>query len=342
MTEKKQNLDQLKESFFKLTSDSVLNSVEAALQKSKGGARATGRMMALNSLENRVYEIEFEDNSSVVAKFYRPGRWTHQQISEEHEFLNRLSQVEVPVVSALALEASSFGKVVNSLKTLAENPDGIFFGVFPKVRGRLADELSDSQLQTLGRYLGRIHQVGKSWIPKYRKKLNVKDWAIEPLKTLMDSNLVDTNLKPHYKKVAEDLIRRIEPLLKSFPASTVHGDCHLGNTLWNHEAPFFLDFDDMMIAPPVQDLWMILRGRGEEVERQREVLLSSYESMCEFDRSSFALIEPLRALRIIHYSAWVVRRWDDPSFPRAFPHLTSTAYWRSEVEALQEISEMIL
>ncbi len=328
------------ESFFELTAERILDSVEAALIEGNGGVRATGRILALNSLENRVHEIEFEDGSKVVSKFYRPGRWSREQISEEHEFLFKLKAAEIPVVAPVVLGESRFSKVCRQ-NTLAESQEGIFFAVFPKVRGRLRDELSTSQLQTLGRYLGRIHQIGKAWKPQHRLHLNTENWGWWPLEDLEESEFLQEPMRSHYIQACEDFLDRAEDLLPQASVATVHGDCHLGNTLWEGESPYFLDFDDMMVAPPVQDIWMVIRGRDEEALKQREVLLRSYESMCNFDWESLELIEVLRGLRIIHYSAWIAKRMDDPAFTTAFPHFGSDTYWRSEIEALQEILSLI-
>jgi Ser/Thr protein kinase RdoA (MazF antagonist) len=208
------------------------------------------------------------------------------------------------------------------------------------VRGRLLDELSTTQLETLGRYLGRIHNVGKTWPLKHRLKLSVEDWGWKPMEFILKSKFIDASTKSHYEKIVQEFLTRAEKLLSKAKYISVHGDCHLGNTLWDGESPFFLDFDDMMLAPPVQDIWMILRGRDEETLKQREILLSTYEQMNEFDYETLSLIEPLRGLRIIHYSGWIARRWDDPSFPNAFPSFGSPSYWRSEMEALQEVLQL--
>jgi len=323
--------DNLKASFFGLSADRILTAVEEAL-----GERATGRIVALNSLENRVHEIELENGQYVVSKFYRPHRWNENQLSEEHLFLEKLRATEVPVVCPLPLK----GKLVRRTPTLAQLNDGIFFTIFPKVRGKLIDEFTDLHLQTLGRYLGRIHQVGKAWVAKHRMKMNVTDWGWKPLDELADSEFFEPNVRVLYETVAEKFLEIAEERLHNVRMSSVHGDCHLGNTLWHGDAPFFLDFDDMMVAPPVQDLWMVIRGRDEEAQRQRQVFLQSYEQFCEFEYETLGLIEVLRGLRIIFYSAWIAKRFDDPSFPQAFPNFATSAYWRSEIEALEECAQL--
>lgn len=329
----------LKETFYGLTADRMLNAVEGALTDSTRG-RATGRILALNSLENRVQEIEFEDQSLVVAKFYRPQRWSEAQISEEHEFLEKLATAEIPVVAPLRLKPSKFAKVCRR-QSLGVLDDGIFFAVFPKVRGRLLDELSQVQLETMGRYLGRIHSIGSTWIAKSRPRLNVQDWAVKSSEFLLAGDFMEPSTRAYYERVIDRFIELARPRMQSAKAITVHGDCHLGNTLWQNDSPFFLDFDDMMVAPAVQDIWMVIRGRDDEARRQREILLSTYEQMCEFDTSSLSLIEILRGLRIIYYSAWIARRLDDPAFIHAFPDFASNQYWRNELQAIEEVIESI-
>ena len=331
----------LKHSFFKLTTDRVLDAVEAAMALEKPGVRATGQVIALNSLENRVYQIEFDDRSFVVAKFYRPGRWSEDQIAEEHRFLLKLLEVEIPVVAPFRLKDSPLSKLTQQ-PTLARSQDKILFAVFPKVRGRLLDELSEIQLQTLGRYVGRLHNIGSQWPAKHRLKMSADLFGLAPLESICQSPFIDPQSKAHYRQAAEKVIAHAENKLKGVPMIALHGDCHLGNTLWSGDAPFFLDFDDMMTAPAVQDIWMIIRGRDDEARKQRETLLAAYEQMFAFDYSTLSLIEPLRGLRIIHYSAWIAKRWDDPSFPQAFPQFGTPGFWRDDTQALNEICDLIL
>jgi Ser/Thr protein kinase RdoA (MazF antagonist) len=318
----------------------VLDAVEEAMGLLKPGVRATGRIMALNSLENRVYEVEFEDQSQVVAKFYRPGRWTEEQISEEHVFLQKLEEAEIPVVVPLELQDGKHSKRLEQ-PTLAQSTNGIYFAVFPKVKGRLIDEFSKTKLETIGRYLARIHQVGKNWEPKHRLVMSVDEFGDRPFEFLMNSDFMDENFKAHYRNTAEHFLDLAEAKLENVHHQAVHGDCHLGNTLWNGEAPFFIDFDDLVIAPPVQDVWMILRGRDEETILQRETMLKAYEQMHHFNHDDLDLIEPLRGLRILYYSAWIAQRWEDPSFPKAFPDFGSPTYWNEEIQALNEICHLI-
>lgn len=324
--------NQKENEFYELDPGMVLDAVEDALETEKPGVRATGRTLTLNSLENRVYEIELEDESSVVAKFYRPGRWTREQILEEHQFLLALKNAEIPAIAPLSLGAS----------TLAETDQGILFTVFPKVRGRLRDELSLSQIETLGRYLARIHSVGSALRFRHRQALTVDTFARTPLDFLLKNGFIDLTYERRYREVVEKIVTVVEPALKRAPQQVVHGDCHLGNVLWDGESPFFLDFDDSTVAPAVQDVWMVVNGRGEEADQDRERLLDGYDTMGrKFDRSSLRLIEGLRALRMIHYSAWIARRWSDPTFQRMFPDFTDPSWWEDEVTALEEVLRLI-
>jgi Ser/Thr protein kinase RdoA (MazF antagonist) len=316
-----------KEDFFALSPEAILDAVEKVLQREEPDLRATGRALALNSLENRVYDVELEDDSHVVTKFYRPGRWTREQILEEHGFLFALDEAEIPVVSPLEIEGIS----------LFENEEGIFFALFPKVRGRLMDELDEERLRTLGRYIGRIHNVGERYPFRHRLALSAKAWAREPMEYLLHSPLLPPEYHARYQALGTALADRIEQGLHGQKTISLHGDCHLGNALWQQDSPFFLDFDDCMTAPPVQDIWMVVRGRGEEADKDRNILLEGYEAFRPFPRETLRLIEPLRALRMMHYSAWIAKRWDDPSFGRAFPSFGSSRYWEEEMQAMQEI-----
>lgn len=322
---------ELLEDFFRLTPDAIFDSVDEVVAEAMPGDRCSGRALALNSLENRVYDIELESNHHIVTKFYRPGRWTRAQIQEEHDFLYALEEAEIPVVSPWRLGNQS----------LFETPDGILFAIFEKVRGRLMDELDPERLRTLGRYIGRIHNIGAHFPFRHRLRLTPAKWGRESMEHLLASGLIDPLYRERYRVACETLVARAEAALRGVEMISLHGDCHLGNTLWQQDAPFFLDFDDCMTAPPVQDIWMVVRGRGMEADRDRELLLEGYEKFRPFDRATLRLIEPLRALRMIQYSAWIARRWDDPSFPKAFPNFATPRYWEEDIQALQEVMALM-
>lgn len=314
------NHNGISESFFALTPDRVLAAVEA------GGVNCTGLCYPLNSLENRVYELEREDRSRVVAKFYRPGRWSLDALRDEHVFLKDLAEAEVPVATPIVFED---GDTLHSV-------EGIHYALFSRVGGRAPDELTDEQLRRLGALLGRIHNVGASASARHRRVLSAHDWARESLDVLRSAPTLAPTLRDALTRVTDTLIETISPRFEGVSTHRIHGDCHLGNLLFGSEGPFFLDFDDMAVGPAVQDVWLLTPGRDEENSRQREVLLANYETFRAFDRTTLALVEPLRALRYLHYAAWITRRWRDPAFPRAFPQYGTHTYWAELVADLEE------
>jgi Ser/Thr protein kinase RdoA (MazF antagonist) len=317
------------EFFYTLTPEAVLDSVESALGN---GTRATGRCLVLNSLENRVFDVELEDGGHVIGKFYRPGRWDRAALLDEHQFLHDLQAAEVPAIAPLALADGS---------TLAQTVDGIYFALFPKVRGRSLQELSPSQLQQVGRFLARLHNVGESGTAPHRLQLTVEDFAEPALATLLATDAIDIQVRSRYERAARAILRLTAPLLRDQPRLRIHGDCHLANLLFHQDAPLFLDFDDMLRGPAVQDVWMIVRGRDAEAQEQRALLLAGYRELRSFDMATLRLVEPLRALRMLHFSAWISRRWADPIFPRMFPDFMTYRYWSEEATALEEQQRLI-
>ncbi|MDB4970966.1 MAG: Stress response kinase [Myxococcales bacterium] len=318
----------LVEQFFALTPDRILDAVEF------GGRRATGYALALNSLENRVYEIELEDETRVVAKFYRPGRWSKESILDEHRFLDELHAAEMPVVPPIARDDGA---------TLGELPvDGgaIWFAVFPKARGRAPEELDDDKLRQLGRLIARLHTVGAAHNAPSRPRLDADYYGETSLKILVTADpmtgWVPHELRARFSAAARGIIDASARALASVAPIRIHGDCHLGNLLWGAEGPFFLDFDDFLHGPPVQDLWLIAPGRDEEAVHQRAMLAEGYDSMRSFDHTSLRLVESLRALRILRYAAWIAQRWSDPAFQRAFPDWDGHNTWHREVSDLEQ------
>ncbi len=313
--------------FFELTPDRVLDAVETA------GIRCTGRCQPLNSFENRVYDVEIEwegegkpraaSDAHRVVKFYRPGRWSREQILEEHSFLADLEAAEIPAVAPIKFLDGS------TLKTLES---GIHYCLFPKIGGRAPDELDDEGLRRVGRLLARIHGVGRAKTADTRVRLSPDSYGIANLEYLLEKNLIPEEFRGRYEMAAREICALTREWFLETKYQRIHGDCHLGNLLFGSSGWFFVDFDDMVMAPPVQDLWLLLPSR----DRQKlEVLLEGYEEIGEFDRTSLRLIEPLRALRFIHYTGWVARRWDDPAFPLAFPNFGSYRYWKDETEDLE-------
>ena len=318
--------------FYSLTPDRVLDAVETF------GYRCTGRCTALNSMENRVYdvEIEVEDPASLnspserfrIVKFYRPGRWSKEQILEEHQFLQDLAEIEIPVVAPLRGDNGS---------TIYEVPgSGIFCAVFPKVGGRNPQELSKDQLPVIGRLLARMHNAGAVKEAKHRIQISYETYGLQSLDYLLDSQIIPEHLENHYSDLVEEICDISAPWFEEAEVQRIHGDCHLGNLLWGDQGPFWVDFDDMVNGPCVQDIWLILPGRDEFAKEQLEILLSAYDQMREFDYSSLCLVEPLRSIRMIHFDAWIAKRWEDPAFPRTFVEFGTDKYWNEQISQLQE------
>ncbi len=322
------------EQFFALTPERILDAVEF------DGRRATGYALALNSLENRVYEVEYEAKEGagdrIVAKFYRPGRWSKDALADEHAFLAELQAAEVPVVPPLALDPD--GRTLGALPV-----DGgvIWFAVFDKVRGRVPEELGDDQLRQLGRLVARLHNVGGAGTAAARPRLDPDSYGSTSLRLLLGDDddpmagFLPPELRARFRAAGRGIVDACARRWGELEIIRIHGDCHLGNLLWGSAGPFFLDFDDFLHGPPVQDLWLIAPGRDDEAERQRGLLLEGYETMRRFDRRSLRWVEPLRALRILRYAAWIAQRWRDPAFPRAFPDWDENRTWMREVSEME-------
>jgi Ser/Thr protein kinase RdoA (MazF antagonist) len=309
-----------------LTPDVVLDALSAV------GLHGDGRLTALSSYENRVYQVHleepFEGHAQVVAKFYRPSRWSDAAILEEHAFAAELAAGEIPMVAPLLLEGASL-----------HHHGGFAFSVSPR-RGGRPPELDDAEvLEWIGRFLARIHQVGSARPFEVRPALDLQSFALEPRDWLLSHRFIPLDVERAWTTACDAAIKAIDAALaaQSPGLLRLHGDCHPGNILWTPDAgPHFVDLDDARTGPAVQDLWMLLSGERVQRQRQLGALLDGYEQLREFDRSELALIEPLRTLRLIHYSAWIARRWDDPAFERAFPWFGSSDYWQGQVQMLEE------
>ena len=310
--------------FYKLTPDWVLRAVEA------GGFRPTGHCTALNSLSNRVYDLRLEDESHVVAKFYRPGRWSREAIAAEHRFLFDLQEAEIPVCAPVRFPDG---------ETLHE-VEGILYAVWPRTGGRSLDELSDDNVDVLGRLLARIHNVGATREASERIALTEETYAREPLAVLEDGFLPPSCVR-RYREATERIAAVYAERRRGVPFHRIHGDCHLGNLLHGREGWFFLDFDDFVRGPAVQDVWMLAPGRDAEGARQRDRLVAAYREFRDFDDRWLALVEPLRALRFVWYAAWIAGHWEDPAFPDAFPHFGSEDYWQKETADLEEMVRLV-
>ena len=292
------------------------------------GLRPDGRLLGLNSYENRVYQAWMDEGPPLVAKFYRPERWSDAQILEEHAFALELAEREIPVVAPLAID----GRTLNEF-------EGFRFAVYPR-RGGRSPELEDAKtLEWIGRFLGRIHATGAVRGFKQRPALDIESHGTEPRKWLLASKLVPADVLEAWKAataLALEGVHRCFDAARGFRAIRLHGDCHAGNVLWTDEGPHFVDLDDCRTGPAVQDLWMLLSGDRAAMTRQVADVLSGYEQFHEFDSRELVLVEALRTLRLLHYSAWIARRWDDPAFPPAFPWFGTQRYWQDRILEMRE------
>ena len=311
--------------FFNLTPDKVIDAVE------KSGFDPTGHYMVLNSYENRVYDLKLEDDSHVIVKFYRPDRWRLEQIMEEHEFLFDLDGDEITVCKPLRF---SDGESVHCC-------DGIYFSVWLRTGGRIPGELSGYDMINIGRLIARIHNNGAAKEFKHRLRLSGESYGIRSLHFLLDNNFLPAHCLERYVYAANEIVKIYDSLAGSVPFHRIHGDCHLGNLLKREDAFFFLDFDDSLIGPAVQDIWMLASSRSADMRRELNLFLEGYREFRHFDNSWLKLIEPLRGLRYINYAAWIAKRWDDPMFPQIFPHFGTEEYWENETSDLEDQLEII-
>ena len=304
-----------------LTPDRVLDALDAI------GLACDGRLLALNSYENRVYLVYREDAPAVVAKFYRPQRWSDAAIDEEHAFAAELHEREIPVVAPLVIEGVT-------LHRHGEHR----FAVYPRCPGRAPDLEKSDVLQWLGRFVGRIHAVGALATFEHRPRIDVATFGIGARDWLLAHDFVPPELIAPYRAVADmaiDAARRAFDRAGALASLRLHGDCHVGNVLWA-EGPHFVDLDDAVNGPAVQDLWMLLSGDRAAMELQLGHVLSGYEDFMEFDDRELVVLEALRTLRLLHYSAWIARRWSDPAFPAAFPWFNTQRYWQDRILELRE------
>ena len=303
--------------------DEILHAVEGT------GLRCDGHISALNSYENRVYQIGIEDAVPVVAKFYRPGRWSDAAILEEHAFTLELAAQEIPVIAPLAPAGGS--------TLFHAGPHRI--AIYPRIGGRPPEPDNPDHLLMLGRCIARIHSIGETRPFEHRPVLDVESFAIEPSRFLLENDFIPADIRPAYSAISAQLIEKLKDAFGKGPRLRhirLHGDCHLGNVLIRDDAPFIVDFDDARTGPAIQDLWMFLSGDRHYMTTGLSDVLEGYCEFREFDKREIRLIEPLRTLRLMHFAGWLARRWDDPAFPRAFPWFNSQRYWEEHILALKE------
>jgi Ser/Thr protein kinase RdoA (MazF antagonist) len=306
-----------------LTPDLILDALETA------GIRGDGRLLALGSYENRVYQVWREDDGPpVVVKFYRPQRWSDAAIAEEHAFALELDEREVPVVAPMVLA----GRTLHQHATFR-------FAVYPRRGGRSPELDRPDVLARIGRFLGRLHVVGSASRFAARPTLDIASFGDEPRAFVLDGGFVPPDIVDAYVAIsaqALDAVRRAFDRAGAVGSLRLHGDCHAGNVLWTDDGPHFVDLDDARMGPAVQDLWMLLSGDADAQATQLAHVLEGYEQFRDFDRRELLLIEPLRTLRLIHYSGWIARRFDDPAFPAAFPWFGTQRYWQDRILELRE------
>jgi Ser/Thr protein kinase RdoA (MazF antagonist) len=305
-----------------LTPDRILDALDTV------GIVGDGRLLGLNSYENRVYLVYCEGAAPIVVKFYRPGRWSDAQIVEEHAFVAELAGREIPAIAPLMLAD----------RTLHYFAD-LRFAVYPKHGGRTPELDDPDTLEWLGRFIGRIHEVGKLAPFAHRPVLDIATFGDEPRAFLLAHDFVPSDLLDAYQSVSAMAIAGVRHCFEragNVQTLRLHGDCHASNVLWTGDGPHFVDFDDARTGPAVQDLWMLLSGDRAAMTRQLSDVLTGYEDFAAFDRRELHLVEALRTLRLIHYAAWIARRWNDPAFPAAFPWFNTQRYWQDRILELRE------
>ncbi|MEO0443433.1 MAG: serine/threonine protein kinase [Pseudomonadota bacterium] len=311
----------LQDNYGQLSPDRVIDAVEST------GFSSDSRILALNSYENRVYQVGLEDGQALVAKFYRPHRWTDEQILEEHQFTLELCALDIPVVPPIAFDAG----------TLLEH-QGYRFALYER-RGGHAPELDNgNHLEVIGRFMGRIHAASRHRIFQHRPAIDIQSYANDSRDYLLSHDFVPAELIPAYDTITRDIIKHIEHSFAAteYASIRLHGDCHPGNILWRDEHAHFVDFDDARNGPAVQDLWMLLSGEHAQRCIQLGDIMEGYSDFNDFAPKELHLIEPLRAMRLMHYAAWLARRWTDPAFPRNFPWFNTQRYWAEHVLSLRE------
>ena len=310
-----------------LTPDTLLDAIEQC------GYLTDGRFLALNSYENRVYQVGIEDHTPIIAKFYRPGRWSTEAIIEEHAFSLALLEQEIPVVAPLIINDTS-------LHTF----NGYRLALFPRQGGHWPELNTQEHREWMGRFIARIHMVGASQSFSHRPTLDIDSFGFNSYQFLLAEGFIPSHIETAYRTLAEDLLQQITGIYSiagNISTIRLHGDCHPGNILWTDQGPHFVDLDDCRTGPAIQDIWMLISGERHEMQTQLMDIIEGYLQFRDFDHRELQLIEPLRTLRIMHYAAWLARRWEDPAFPRAFPWFNTPRYWEEHVLSLREQASLL-
>ncbi len=305
-----------------LTPDTLLDAIEDC------GYRTDGRLLALNSYENRVYQVGVEDATPVIAKIYRPGRWSNEAILEEHAFTLELADAEIPVVAPLSIEGSTL-----------HDWQGYRLAIYPRQGGHWPELNSREEREWMGRFIARMHAVGATRPFIHRPVLDIESFGHQSRSFLLEHDFIPAHIENAYLTLSQDLLAQVSAIFAAagnIRQLRLHGDCHPGNILWTEQGPHFVDLDDCRTGPAMQDIWMLISGDRFEMQSQLIDIIEGYEQFHDFDTRELQLIEPLRTLRIIHYAAWLARRWEDPAFPRAFPWFNTSRYWEDHILALRE------
>ena len=320
---KKTDTSSALQAFSNLTPDTMLDAIEST------GLRCDGRFLALNSYENRVYQVGLDQGTPLVAKFYRPNRWSEESILEEHRFTLALAEQEIPVIPPIV---DSNGNTLHQYRSYR-------FALYPRRGGRAPELDNPDHLEQMGRFIGRIHAMGKTQPFEHRPTLDIESFAIQPRRFLLDHDFIPSHLMEAYQSLTTDLITQIEQCFEragNVQHLRLHGDCHPGNILWTDAGPHVVDFDDARMGPAIQDLWMFLSGDRSYMSARLADVLEGYTQFYDFNPLELHLIEALRTLRMIHYAAWLATRWSDPAFPLAFPWFNTLNYWEEHIQSLRE------
>ena len=315
----------LHDDYDQLTPDLVIQAIESL------GYLSDARILALNSYENRVYQVGIDEQEPVIAKFYRPNRWSDAQILEEHEFSRMLQALDLPVIPPLLSP--------HDQKTL-HRYGGYRFAIYRRMGGQAPEPGDFDQLFRLGRLIGRIHAAGRERAFLHRPALGVDSYCDLPGEFLLAQDFIPRHLAGRFESILHKVHHKVTGLFQGVDQLRIirtHGDCHVGNILWNRDSgPWFVDFDDCLMAPAIQDLWMLLAGDRPSQTQQLSEILEGYEEFCPFNRAEIPLIEGLRTLRMIHYAGWLAKRWDDPAFPMNFPWFNTPNYWENFMTEMEE------
>lgn len=313
--------------YAQLNPNVILDAVEST------GFKCTGSLLALNSYENRVYQIGIEDAAPIIAKFYRPNRWSSEAILEEHQFSLELVQHEIPIIAPLILNDQTL-----------HHHNEFRFALFPRRGGHALELDNNEQLEWMGRFIGRLHRVSATRPFQHRIQLSTQNYGQEPYEYLMEHDFIPEYLKPNFSKTAENALEKVKQIFQSLgriDSIRLHGDCHAGNVLWSESGPHIVDLDDCLMGPAIQDIWMLLSGEQKQMDMQMEKIVQGYYEFHDFNPRERHLIEPLRTLRMLHYAGWLAKRWNDPAFPLSFPWYNTPVYWQNLMINLSEQIDLL-